>query len=62
MGYVLIALMALGSNLLGLTLLLSRLGPLVVQMGGIAAGSLWGYGANRTLNFRDLRPIPERSG
>ncbi len=61
-GYVLIALVALGINLAGLSFLLSRLGPLFSQLGGIAAGSAWGYGANRTLNFRDPRPIPDRSG
>jgi putative flippase GtrA len=62
LGYVLIALVALGLNLLGLSLLLSRLGSLLSQLGGIAAGSLWGYGANRTLNFRAVEPTGERSG
>ena len=61
-GCVLIALVALGIDPISLSLLLSRLGPLVSQPGGVAAGSLWGYGANRPLNFRGPRPVPGRSG
>ena len=52
LGYALIALVTLGINLTGLSLLLDRFGPILGQLGGIALGSVWGYFANRWLNFR----------